>query len=341
MISRRHLIGGLLSAGALASVAGCGRGNTPGASGTPSGGAGRRLKASLTVGLTYIPDIQFATFYVADKAGYFADEGVDVTLRHHGASEPLLGALNAGTEQVVFAGGDEMIQARSQGTDVVNFATLYQRHPACLISKTSARIARPADVKGKRVGIPGPYGENWYFLLALLKQAGLTQKDVTVMNIGFTQQAALTADRCDAVVGFVNNDVVQLRAAGADVATLELPAGTLIGAGLGCASTLVEDQPEALRGVVKAIRRAVADMVTDPQVGVDAAKDFVPTARTPDGQKAALATLTASLPLYGDPASAGKQDPAAWASMASFMDDAGLLAKPVSASDAFTSTLAG
>lgn len=350
MISRRHLFGGITAAGALAALAGCAD-RTPGAQGTPSGSASpgatdSGTKAALTVGLTYIPDIQFAAFYVADKSGYFTDEGVNVTLRHHGASEPLLGALNAGTEHVVFAGGDEMMQARSQGTDVVDFATLYQRHPACLIAKKSAGITKPADIKGKKVGLPGGYGEGWFFLLALLKQVGLAQTDITVMKIGFTQRAALVGDRCDAVIGFINNDVVQLREMGVEVNTIELDSGgpssvQLVGAGLGATSGLITSQPEALRGVVKAVRRALADIVKDPQVAVAAARDYVATLRTPDGEKAALATLAASLPLYGDPGSAGKQDPAAWASMASFMDDAGLLAKPVSASDAFTSTLAG
>lgn len=56
-----------------------------------------------------------------------------MTLRHHGASESLMGALQSGTEDVVYAGGDEMLLSRSQGVDVVNFATMYQSHPAELI----------------------------------------------------------------------------------------------------------------------------------------------------------------------------------------------------------------
>lgn len=44
--------------------------------------------------MTYIPDVQFGPLYVALEKGYFADAGVDVTLRHHGAQEALLGRWN-------------------------------------------------------------------------------------------------------------------------------------------------------------------------------------------------------------------------------------------------------
>src|SRR5690349_9886671 len=64
----------------------------------------------LTVGLTYIPNIQFAPFYVADSLGYYKDAGLNVTLRHHSFSEDEFGAVSAGKEDAVFGGGDEMLQ---------------------------------------------------------------------------------------------------------------------------------------------------------------------------------------------------------------------------------------
>jgi len=41
----------------------------------------------VTIGLTYVPNIQFAPFYVADALGYYKDAGLKVTLRHHAANE--------------------------------------------------------------------------------------------------------------------------------------------------------------------------------------------------------------------------------------------------------------
>lgn len=142
----------------------------PAGSGSAAAGA-----AKVTVGLTYTPDIQFSPFYVAAEKGYFKDAGLDVTLRHHGASESLFGAIQAGEEDIVYAGGDEMMQARSQDVPLVNFATYYQDYPVVLVVPADSPIQSAADLRGRSVGVPGPYGETWFGLLALLKQAGLAR----------------------------------------------------------------------------------------------------------------------------------------------------------------------
>lgn len=182
--------------------------------------------APLVVGLTYTADIQFSPFYVAAEKGYFADEGLDVTLRHHGGSEPLLGALQAGDEDVVYAGGDEMMVNRSQGVDVVDVATIYQSYPGELIVPADSPITSLADLRGHSIGVPGEYGETWYTLLALLDEAGLSRDDVDIRTIGFTQQSALMTGKVDAVVGFSNNDAVQFEQAGFGIREIAPGEGT-------------------------------------------------------------------------------------------------------------------
>src|SRR5699024_1526091 len=108
----------------------------------------------LTLGLTYVPNVQFAPFYLAEQKGYFTDAGVDVTLRHHGESEELFGALQSGTEDVVVAGGDEMMQARSSGVPVVDIATMYTTYPVALIVPADSPIQSPDDLAGHSIGVP-------------------------------------------------------------------------------------------------------------------------------------------------------------------------------------------
>ncbi|WP_216395373.1 ABC transporter substrate-binding protein, partial [Arcanobacterium phocae] len=178
----------------------------------------------VTIGLTYIPDVQFGPLYVALDKGYFADEGLDVTLRHHGAQEALFGALEAGEEDIVFAGATEMMQARTQGLDVVNWATLYQKYPVTLITTADSGIKTPADLVGKKVGLPGPYGENYYSLLAMEESYGLKDK-MTVEYIGYTQAAAMAGHQVDAIIGFNNNDSIAIENAGLDVVEIPMVKG--------------------------------------------------------------------------------------------------------------------
>ena len=43
-----------------------------------------------------------------------------------------------------------------------------------MIAKAGSGIATAADLKGKKIGIPGKYGSSWIMLQALLQSAGLT-----------------------------------------------------------------------------------------------------------------------------------------------------------------------
>ncbi|WP_413454308.1 ABC transporter substrate-binding protein [Georgenia phoenicis] len=320
----RRLTALVLTAAATLALAACADpAETPDTAGTSEAG-------ELVIGLTYTPDVQFAPFYVAEARGYYEDAGVEVSLRHHGASESLFGALESGEEDLVVAGGDEMLQARSAGVPVVNVATLYEEYPVVLIVPADSDITSAADLAGHSVGIPGPFGETYFGLLALLSEAGLSEDDVAVEHIGFTQQAALSAGHVDAVMGFANNDAVQFAQAGVDVRTIPLGDVPLVGIGIGANDDIADDGATA--AVVEATMRGVRDVVEDPAAAVDVAAEHVPGLADPAAREAALATVEATVPLYGS--AAGTSDPARWEAMATFMAEQGLLEGEVDPAEA-------
>src|SRR6266852_7360968 len=195
----------LLSLG-LASCGGASNSNSAGSStATP-------LK-NVSIGLGYIPNIQFAPFYVAQEKGYYKAAGLNVTF-HHGFVNDLIGSLVLGHDTFVFATGDEELVARSKNLPVVNVATIYQRYPVSLIVPANSSIHTLADIKGHTIGEPGQFGATYVGLLALLYHAHLSVSDVHLQAIGFTQVQALLTHRVDAVVGYSNNEPLQLRKQG-------------------------------------------------------------------------------------------------------------------------------
>src|SRR5437762_13857806 len=172
-------------------------------------GNGASLK-NVSIGLGYIPDIQFAPFYVAQSKGYYKAAGLDVTF-HHGVVNDLIGSMVLGKDNFVFASGDEELVARSKGLKVVDVATIFQKYPVSLIVPANSPIQTLADLKGHTIGEPGPFGSTHVGLLALLYQAHLTPGDVHIQSIGFTQVAALIGHHVDAVVGYSNNEPLQLK----------------------------------------------------------------------------------------------------------------------------------
>ncbi|MFT3942548.1 MAG: ABC transporter substrate-binding protein [Ancrocorticia sp.] len=308
----------------------------------------------ITFGLTFIPNIQFAPVYVAEHEGYFEDAGLDVTIRHHGAQEALLGALQSGEEQIVFAGGDEMLQGRAAGVDVVNWATMYQKYPVTLIVPEDSDIQTPDDLKGKTVGLPGPYGENYFALLAMFKAHGLSESDVTVQYIGYTQAAALASGEVDAIIGFSNSDLVNIASArGVDfsgyvagqdgdvsswpVRSIDMVDGglPLVGVGLGSLGSTMEKNRDSYAAVLEALDRAVQFSLENPEKVLDITAAYVPDLAEAEKRAIAAVTLDQTLKLYTGAEKFGAQDADRWDEMVAFMWDNELLEKEVPATEAF------
>lgn len=290
-----------------------------------------RSPAHLTVGLTYVPNIQFAPFYVADALGYYRDAGLNVTLHHHGASEDEFGALIAHQEDVIFAGGDETLQQRSRGTPLVYIASIYTKYPVGLLVPTCSAIHALSDLKGHSIGIPGKYGATYIGLLALLHSANLKESDVNIQPIGFTQVSALLTNKVDAIMGYLNNEAIQLDKAkfayrAFDVSSVQ----PLISNGLAATQDELSAHPAEVRALVAATLRGVQYTIAHPQDAVSLSKSYVPGLSDSAQAASALTVLQATIPLWqSSPAGGGHApgytDPAAWQSMASFLQAQGQL----------------
>src|SRR5437667_8463129 len=166
----------------------------PAASGSP------RLVASgsaapptpLTVGLGYIPSVQFAQFYLAQQAGYYRDAGLQVTFQNK-IDPDLVTLVGQGTIDVGISDGTSVIPAVSQGIPIRYVATVYRAFPSIVFAKQSSGIKTAADLKGRKIGIPGRYGSSWIMLQALLQSAKLSTSDAQIVQYpDFSQLAAGT-----------------------------------------------------------------------------------------------------------------------------------------------------
>jgi NitT/TauT family transport system substrate-binding protein len=274
-----------------------------------------------TIGLTFVPNIQFAPFYTAETDGLLPD---GVTLRHHGSAEGLFTALAAGQEQFVVAGGDEILQARADGTDVVAVSAYYRRYPARVIVPADSPIQTLADLKGHSVGLPGRFGENWFALLLALDQAGLTEDDVDIQEIGYTQQTALQTGKVDATIGFANSDAVTFEQSGFPVRLID-PDTALISICLATTQAFADAHPDVVEQVVAATSTAIGRVVADQAGALDVAAPYIPDFEaTRDSSRA---VLEATAELWTDEAGevVPALDAAKWRAMASAMADAGLI----------------
>jgi NitT/TauT family transport system substrate-binding protein len=295
----------------VVSTAACGGSNT-----TATATTAPATLAKVSIGLGYIPDIQFAPFYVAQSKGYYRNAGLDVTF-HHGIVPDLIGSMVLGHDNFVFASGDEALVALSKGLKVVDVATIFQKYPVSLIVPANSPIHTLADLKGHTIGEPGPFGSTHVGLLALLYQAHLTPADVHIQSIGFTQVAALVGHHVDAVVGYSNNEPLQLEKQGFAVRTFAVSDyQALVSNGIITTENTLHNQPQLVQRFVQATLKGLKYVVANPVDAVQISKSYIP------GMDPAQATsvLEATIPLWqstnGQP---GYNDGATWQSMEQFL----------------------
>jgi len=345
---RPFAVRGSASATILAVILAACSGST--GSGAPTGSAGPSASSGstaptgsaaptrLSVGLGYIPSVQFAAFYRADQAGDYAAEGLQVAFQNE-IDANLVPKVGQGSVDLGLSDGTSVIPAVSQGIPIRYLATIYATFPSIVFAKASSGIRSAADLKGKKIGIPGKYGSSWIMLQALLASANLKVDDVTIVEYpDFGQGVAVTQGVVDAATGFDNNEPIQLSRTGQQVSVLRVDQITpLPGPGLIASTATIAAKHAAIAGFVRATLKAMNEIAATPSVGVDATVKAVPDlAKDKDLQLAILNATIADWRKAGTAAGApitGAIDQPGWQSSLTFMTSLGLVPKPVTVQD--------
>ena len=283
----------------------------------------------ITLALGYIPNVQFAPFYIAQAKGFFKEEGINIAW-DNGTSPDLIKAVGAGKFKFALADPDTVISAREQSIPVTYIAGFYEQAPVAIISLAKAGITTPAQLKGKKVGIPGRYGSSYIGLLGVLNKAGLTEKDIDLQEIGYSQAPQLLAGKVDAVVGYANNDALQVQAQSGSKPNLIKVSDIIpfVGTGLLTNDDTLKNDPKLVQGIVRATLRGVQYTVQHPDEAFAATVKVVPEAGGKDAQTN-KDVLAATIALFSDQQSQanglGWTDPAAWKSMEGTMITAGII----------------
>ena len=136
-INRRNL---LLAGGGAALAAGIGplRAQTA----TPAG-----------LQLSWLHSVQFAGSYIAQSAGYWRDQGLDVTLSPGGPNAPVDPQVVSGRALVGISAADYASASVEQGAPFKIIAVAMQKNPFVIASLPENPVNAPGDLEGKRIGM--------------------------------------------------------------------------------------------------------------------------------------------------------------------------------------------
>ncbi|TKT80179.1 ABC transporter substrate-binding protein [Aquamicrobium sp. LC103] len=219
-----------------------------------------------------------AGFFLAQDKGYFNDEGLNVTIDTGNGSVEAIPRVATGAYQMGFGDINSLIkfldEDKSQKVRAV--MVVYERPPFSIIGRKSLGVTDdPKSLEGRKLGAPPPDGAfaQWK---AFVPAAGIDETKVTIESVGFpVREPMLAQGQVDGIFGFAFSSVLNLKSQGVpadDISTILMAENglDLYGNSILVNTDFAAENPDAVKGFLRAIAKGFADAVADPTAGAEA-----------------------------------------------------------------------
>jgi NitT/TauT family transport system substrate-binding protein len=275
----------------------------------------------------WLPQAQFAGYYVAKERGFYRARGLEVSIRRGGPEMPVADSLAQGLAQFGTMWLASAIKARARGLPLVNLAQLEQRSALMLVAFKKTGIHQPQDLQGKKVGV---WREE--FLVqprAFFRTYGLT---VTEVPQGGTLNLFLRGG-VDAASAMWYNEYNQLILAGIEPEELTVFAMAdhglnFPGDGLYCLEDTYLRDPETARAFAAASLEGWRHAFAHPEEALEVVMKYVEKARVPTNrmhQRLMLARLRELMLPQGAPVALGQLPEGAYSATAQELQQGGFI----------------
>ena len=207
--------------------------------------------------------IFYAPMYVAIEEGYFAEEGIDLTLVTGFGADKVMTAVLSGEAQIGFMGSESSIYTYNEGaTDyVVNFAQLTQRAGNFLVAREKMPDFDWNDLRGKYVLGGRKGGMPQMVFEYILKQNNIDpSKDLEInQGIDFGSTAAAFAEgQGDFSIEFEPGaTTLEKGGKGFVVASLGADSGYVPYTAFSAKKSYIEKNPDVIQGFTNALQRGM------------------------------------------------------------------------------------
>lgn len=277
-----HRLSRLLSACALAAAA-----------------AGAAAQTPVKLVLNWKYEGAQAWFFTAQDKGYFKAEGLDVEIDQGEGSAASVPKVAAGAYQAGFGDINALIDLASKRPADAPVAVymLYNTPPFTLVVKQDSPIRTPRDLEGRTIGGPANDGALKLFP-AFAKIAKIDAAKVNITNMAPNlREQMLSRGQIDAAFGYVTTVSFSAKAMGLDPAKdlrfirygdhgMDLYSNAVF-----FSRSFAKENPKAVQGFVRALNRAIKDVIADPDAGVAAAMKREPLLKREVEREKLLATL--------------------------------------------------
>jgi NitT/TauT family transport system substrate-binding protein len=217
-----------------------------------------------------------AWYYVAKEKGYFKDEGIDITIDQGEGSAATITRIMSGAYDAGFGDINAIIQqaANKPGEQPVMVYQIYNRPPFVIVTKANGPIKTLKDLEGSKLG--GPAGSATLRLFpSFAKVNKIDTSKISMLNMAPNlQEQMLIQDQVQGSLVFNVTSYINLLQQGQDPDKdfrwfnygehgLDLYSN-----GVMVSQKLLKENPKAVAGLVRAINRAIKEVIANPDSGI-------------------------------------------------------------------------
>lgn len=224
-----------------------------------------------------------AGFLMAQDKGYFAEEGLNVTIDSGNGSAGAVTRVASGAYDIALADLNSMIEFNTANPDraMKSMFIVYDRPPFTIFSLKKSGIEKPEDLVGKKLGAP-VFDAPRKLFPAFAEATGIDGSKVEWISMDPPlREPMLLRGDVDAISGFYFTSLLNLRAQGVGLEDLNVLRYEdygldFYGNGLIASQALMDNNPEALKGFLRAVVKGWRDVIADPEAGIAAVKQRDP-----------------------------------------------------------------
>ncbi len=252
------LLKGVLMAVAMTAVALAGAAN-----------AAEPEKKDLTLGVGGKALLYYLPLTIAERKGFFKDEGLNVTINDFRGGSKSLQALVGGSVDAVTGAYEHTIRMQTKGQDIRAVIEL-GRFPAMVLAVKSSladKVKKPGDLKGMKIGVTAPGSSTNNFANYLLAKDGVKPDEVSFIGVGAgaTAVAAIKKGDIDALVNLDpgisalvrDGDIKILADSRTEEGTKAIFGGSSPAAVLYLKQDFIEKNPNTVQALVNALHKAL------------------------------------------------------------------------------------
>ncbi|MBL8377551.1 MAG: ABC transporter substrate-binding protein [Burkholderiales bacterium] len=226
-----------------------------------------------------------ALFLMAHSKGYFKQEKLDVTIDSGNGSGSSVSRVATGAYEMGFAdisaliefiGNNPAAQSKPQAIFMV-----YESTPAAVLALKKSGIKTPADLVGKTLGAPVfDAGRKAFPVLARANRIDPAKVQWKSMDPPL-RETMLQRGEVDAITGFTFTSYLGLVARGVkeeDIVMFKFNdfGAELYGNAVIASPRFLAENPEAVRGFLRAVTRSIKDVLANPEASIAVVKQRDP-----------------------------------------------------------------